>query len=179
VLFILQILQKNIFSRYPWITPYNRVSLFITERWSIVATGYLGITGKWLNVLGGPVMSDELIVVLFQQQLINKGIVSRDFCVWFIRQTAPPDPSRHFDFNTIIEDLFDFKCDPPVYSLTGRLDSPVYSPPGVSTPRYIHLQGVSTPRCIHHRGVTNSTPWRSHHRGIGQFRVVLRACHGL
>jgi hypothetical protein len=40
-------------------------------------------------------MTDELIVVLFQQQLINKGIVSRDFLCLVFRQTAPPDPFRH------------------------------------------------------------------------------------
>jgi hypothetical protein len=55
-----------------------------------------------------------------------------------------------FDFNTILEELFDFNDDSMVYSLPGSLDSPVYSPPGsFNSPMYSPKAGVSTPFCIH------------------------------
>jgi hypothetical protein len=44
------------------------------------------------------------------------------------RETIPL--SNNFDFNTIIKELFVFKCDSPVYLPPGSFDSPVYSPPG-------------------------------------------------
>jgi hypothetical protein len=35
---------------------------------------------------------------------------------------------KNFDFNTITEELFDFKSDSPIYSQPKSLDFPVYSP---------------------------------------------------
>ncbi len=75
---------------------------------------------------------------------------------------VPLDILRNiFDFNTVIEELFDFKGD---FQIKSRSYSTLKVIPrwihnrGVSTPRCINLRGVLTPLCIHHRGVTNSTP---------------------
>ncbi len=124
-----------------------------------------------------------------------KGTMSRDLLclVVFVKQLllVPLNILRkNFDFNTIIEELFDF-FDSPVHSLPGSTPLCIHylevSNPrrihyrGVSTPQCIHHRGVSTPRCIHVResrlpsvsqGVTNSTPQCIHCRGVKTPRCI-------
>jgi hypothetical protein len=110
-------------------------------------------------------------------------------------------PRNNFDFNTIIEEFFDFKGDSPVNSLTGSLDSLVYSlkgsfdSPVYSPPRNLDSPVYSLPRSrnslVHSRlGSQDSlvyspqgslTPRCIHHRGVVFycFELFLRACHGL
>jgi hypothetical protein len=50
------------------------------------------------------------------------------------------------DFNTTIEELFDFNGDSPEYSLPGSLDSPVYLPPGIfDSPVYSPPRSLDSP----------------------------------
>jgi hypothetical protein len=127
-----------------------------------------------------------------------KGTVSRDFLtlVFFIKHLllVPLDtPRKDFDFFRIVEELFEFVIDSPVYSLPGSRDSPVYSSPGSrdsplssspgsrdfpvvntpgSRPKLVKkrtfwckiLQGVETPLCLIHWGVL--TPWSIIHKKI-------------
>jgi hypothetical protein len=102
----------------------------------------------------------------------------------------------NFEYNTITEELFNFKNDSLVSLLLGSPYSPVYSPPGsfnslvcsplgsLNSPVYSSLesqkfdslvystQGRINSQCIHHQGVTNSNPRCImippciHHRGI-------------
>ncbi len=74
---------------------------------------------------------------------------------FFVKQLllVPLDTSRNiFDFNTIIEELFDFKGDTPVYSPLASFKCPVYSSsasPKFDSPVY-SLWEVETPQCIQH-----------------------------
>ncbi len=127
--------------------------------------------------------------------------MSWDFVCWVLSdKQILLDPAGtlkiNFDYNTIIEELFNFKSDSPLSLLLGSPDSPVYSPPGSfnslvclplgcpNSPVYSSLentkfdalvystQGRINSQCIHHQGVTNSNPWcimtppRIHHRGV-------------
>ncbi len=100
-----------------------------------------------LSLTGGD-MSSVLKVTKLHSKL--KWIVSRDFWAWFFSQTLPPGPSRHPKkqnwFNTVIEELSDFKIDSPVYSLPQSLDSPVYSPLGsFNSPMYSPPRSLDFP----------------------------------
>ncbi len=125
--------------------------------------------------------------------------MSWDFCVWFFVKQIPlvlSDTLRNnFDFNTIIEELFDFNGDFPGVFTTRESQLPgvlsagefwlhgVFISPGKSrvrcihyrkvtslTPPCIHCQGVENPQCIQHR--VELTPRWIHYRG-----VKIPRCH--
>jgi hypothetical protein len=80
-----------------------------------------------------------------------KGTVSRDiltlvFFIKYLLLVSLDTPRKDFEFFRILEELFEFVIDSPVYSQPGSRDSPVYSPPG-----------AETRQCIHHRGVVFDT----------------------
>ncbi len=93
-------------------------------------------------------------VLIFKQSYDNSHRTLRDsvrriFVHGFFRHQllVPTDTLRsNFEFNTMIEELFDLKGDSPVYSLLGSLDFPVYLPPESSdSPVYLPLGSLDSP----------------------------------
>jgi hypothetical protein len=88
---------------------------------------------------------------------------------FFIKQLLlfPVDILKNnFDFNTRIEELFNFKVTPQCIHYQGVSTPRCIHHRGVQTPRYSQLWGVSTPWCIRHQVVTNLTPQCIHYQGV-------------